>query len=335
MLGGTGLAFASRFPMMSTDRPPVVSVVMATYNRSNIIGYAIRSLLRSDFSDWELIVVGDACTDDTEDVVRSFGDPRIRFHSMPVNFGEQSGPNNVGGTLARGRYVAYLNHDDFYFPDHLSTAVARLDKGDVDLLYGMGVRIDPPGSPRLVGAVTRDGAYSAVAETPASLWVLRRDLLERAGPWPRASDVRAASSRTWLHQVFRSGFRVAASPHLAALILTSGNRHRAYAERADAEHRHWFARLTSPDFPTPELVSACLHWEEQRYHLKARPFLIEGVKIAVRSTLTAMGVFPPVLNHLVRFWKRGAYIRYLRTARGLPAKPDETIDNPHQGESVR
>ena len=58
---------------------PTVSVIMATYNRSNIIGYAIGSLLRSSFADWELIVVGDACTDDTESVVSSFADPRIRF----------------------------------------------------------------------------------------------------------------------------------------------------------------------------------------------------------------------------------------------------------------
>lgn len=316
---------------------PVVSVVMATYNRSNIIGYAIRSLLRSTFADWELIVVGDACTDDTEDVVGSFGDPRIRFHSMPVNFGEQSGPNNVGGTLARGRYVAYLNHDDFYCSDHLATAVARLEQGDVDLLYGMGLRIDPPDRPRLIGAVTRTGAYSVVAEPPASLWVFRRDLITRAGPWPRAVDVRDSPSRSWLHHVVTSGFRVAASPHLAGVIVTSGNRRGAYADRADDEHRHWFARLTAPDFPSAELISACLHWEEPRYHLHPGRFFAEGVKIVSRSTLSALGVFPPVLNHLTRFWKRGAYIRHLRAVRGLPADPGGSAERamPQQGESVR
>lgn len=310
---------------------------MATYNRSNIIGYAIRSLLRSSFTDWELIVVGDACTDDTEAVVRGFGDPRIRFHSMPVNFGEQSGPNNVGGTLARGRYVAYLNHDDFYLPDHLASAVARLEQGDVDLLYGMGLRIDPPDRPRLIGAVTTTGAYSTVAEPPASLWVFRRDLIARAGPWPRAVDVRDSPSRSWLHHVYKSGFRIVANPHLAGMIVTSGNRSRAYVNRADEEHRRWFARLTAPDFPSPELVSACLHWEQPRYHLQPGRFLAEGVKIIIRSTLNALGVFPPVFSHITRFWKRGAYIRHLRTVRGLPAEPGGSPDRSTQpeGESVR
>ncbi len=323
--------------MTSADHRPIVSVVMATYNRSNVIGYAIRSLLRSTLSDWELIVVGDACTDDTEDVVRSFGDPRIRFHSMPVNFGEQSGPNNVGGALARGRYVAYLNHDDFYFPDHLATAVAQLEQGDVDLVYGMGLRIDPPDRPRLTGAVTRTGAYSVVAEPPASLWVFRRDLITRGGPWPRAVDVRDAPSRSWLHHVFTKGFRIAASPHLAALIVSSGNRRGSYADRADREHRHWFERLTAPDFPSAELVSACLYWEQPRYHLQPGRFFAEGTKILLRSTLSAMGVFPPVLSHITRFWKRGAYIRHLRTVRGLPADPGGMAERSthHEGESVR
>jgi GT2 family glycosyltransferase len=54
-------------------------------------------------SDWELIVVGDACTDDTADVVATFPDPRIRFVNLPENVGEQSGPNNEGVRLGHGR----------------------------------------------------------------------------------------------------------------------------------------------------------------------------------------------------------------------------------------
>ena len=93
---------------------PTVSVVVATYNRANVLRFSIEAALRSSASDWEMIVVGDACTDHTADVVASFDDPRISFVNLPVNAGEQSIPNNEGVRRARGRYVAFLNHDDLW-----------------------------------------------------------------------------------------------------------------------------------------------------------------------------------------------------------------------------
>jgi hypothetical protein len=124
----------------STGRP-LVSVVMATYNRSNIIGYSIRSLLASTLQDWELIVVGDACTDDTEAVVAAFSDPRIRFVNLERNCGEQSGPNNAGVALARGRYLAFLNHDDLWLPGHLAALLGAIEADRADLAFSIGMLV--------------------------------------------------------------------------------------------------------------------------------------------------------------------------------------------------
>ena len=107
--------------------PPAVSVIIATYNRSQPLRHAIRSVCNSTLSDWEVIVVGDACTDDTAEVVSSFDDPRIRFVNLPSRCGDMSGPHNHVLPLARGRYVAFLNHDDLYLPDHLAKCVAELE----------------------------------------------------------------------------------------------------------------------------------------------------------------------------------------------------------------
>lgn len=68
--------------------PPLVSVIMATYNRSNILPYAVRCVLSQTLTDWELLVVGDACTDDTEAVMGTFTDQRVRFINLPQNVGE-------------------------------------------------------------------------------------------------------------------------------------------------------------------------------------------------------------------------------------------------------
>jgi len=68
---------------------PAISVVIATYNRSRALGYAIESVLGQTFADWELIVVGDACTDDTAEVVARYveADPRVRFVNLEHNWG--------------------------------------------------------------------------------------------------------------------------------------------------------------------------------------------------------------------------------------------------------
>ena len=68
-------------------------------------------------------MVGDACTDDSEEVVRSFADPRVRWENLEENSGSQSGPNNRGLALARGELIAYQGHDDVWHPYHLATLV--------------------------------------------------------------------------------------------------------------------------------------------------------------------------------------------------------------------
>src|SRR4029079_4037879 len=101
----------------------------------SVLRYAIRSVLQSSFTDWELIVVGDGCTDDTEDTVRAFADPRIQFVTLPMNSGGQAAPNNAGLELARGRYIYFLNHDDQFFPDHLGQSVAFMETTQAEVSW--------------------------------------------------------------------------------------------------------------------------------------------------------------------------------------------------------
>src|SRR3954468_6377757 len=106
---------------------PTVSVIISTYNWSSVLRYAITSVLAQTFSDFELIVVGDCCTDDSEAVVRSFDDQRVGWHNLAQNCGSQFGPNNHGLSLARGPYIAYLGHDDLWHQDHLARLVCGIE----------------------------------------------------------------------------------------------------------------------------------------------------------------------------------------------------------------
>src|SRR5687768_2420846 len=94
----------SRAPQAAMSSAPLVSVVIATYNRARVLAHAIESVRRSSLTDWELLVVGDHCTDETSEVVASFSDERITYINLPYNVGEQSGPHNEGISRARGRY---------------------------------------------------------------------------------------------------------------------------------------------------------------------------------------------------------------------------------------
>ena len=58
---------------------PQVTVILPTYNRSSVLRYAIASVLRQTFTDFELLVIGDGCTDDSAQVVAEAGDARVRW----------------------------------------------------------------------------------------------------------------------------------------------------------------------------------------------------------------------------------------------------------------
>src|SRR5690606_24832972 len=123
---------------MSTVSKPLVTVVIATYNRAETLKYAIESVLWQTYTNFELWVVGDCCTDHTEVVVsRYLHDPRVHWYNMPVNSGYQSKPYNEGIRQGRGEYSAYLNHDDIWLPIHLEDTIAHIQRTNVNFIFSV------------------------------------------------------------------------------------------------------------------------------------------------------------------------------------------------------
>lgn len=115
---------------------PILTVVMPSYNSERFIAESIESILRQTFQEWELIVVDDASTDATTDIVSAYQrqDPRVRLIPQSVNRGAAHA-RNVALDLARGAFVAFIDSDDVWFPKKASTQVQAMERLQADISY--------------------------------------------------------------------------------------------------------------------------------------------------------------------------------------------------------
>ena len=228
--------------------PPLVTVIIATYNRSGPLHYAISSVLAQTFDDFELLVVGDACTDDSEQVVRAFPDSRISWHNLPANTGNQSGPNKQGLALAKGDYIAYLGHDDLWHPDHLKNLVSAIEANDGDLAFSLTLDIGPPSKPtREVMGLCPNGVYEWPIWAPPSSWVHRRDIVNRIGNWRDYQSILLPTDVDFFMRIYQHGMRIVPVAELTAFKLTSVTRSNSYLDRKGGEQSQWWDQINRDD----------------------------------------------------------------------------------------
>ena len=121
---------------------PVVSVVVPTFNRANLIAASVASVLAETSIDLEVIVVDDGSTDDTLARLATIADPRLRV--IGAAHGGVAAARNAGVDAARGRYVAFHDSDDEALPGRLSRPVALLaERPELGLVIMNGVMLAP------------------------------------------------------------------------------------------------------------------------------------------------------------------------------------------------
>jgi glycosyltransferase involved in cell wall biosynthesis len=108
-------------------KKPDVSVIIPTYNRARLIGKAVRSVLQQTYQDFEIIIVDDASTDNTDQIIKSCDDARIIYMKHKINRGA-SAARNTGIKNSRGKYIAFLDSDDEWLPQKLEKQIAVFDR---------------------------------------------------------------------------------------------------------------------------------------------------------------------------------------------------------------
>ena len=119
---------------MNTE--PVVSVIMPAYNAASFIAESIRSVQHQTCTSWELLVIDDASTDETQRVVEGLAknDNRIKLHLLPVNQGAGFA-RNIGIKAATGDYISFLDADDLWKPHKLDMQLSLMKEQDEKVCF--------------------------------------------------------------------------------------------------------------------------------------------------------------------------------------------------------
>lgn len=193
-----------------------IDIIIATHNRPEVLARTIRGVLWQTRSDWRLTIVGDQCDGRTARAVGRFADARIRYVNLPERSGEQSIPNSVGLALADAPFVALLNHDDLWLPDHLETALERL-AGGADFYTAPAAFVGR--SKGLRGLFVprfsrRSGRRRRLEEAffrrfhhfePVSAWVMRRTAMLQLWPFTPALRIHRTPLEDFVLRAWRAG----------------------------------------------------------------------------------------------------------------------------------
>lgn len=143
----------------------LVSIIMPSYNTAKFISETIDSVLTQTYTNWELIIVDDCSIDNTDEVVKSFlSDDRIKYIKNEKNSGAAFSRNRAL-CEAKGKWIAFLDSDDLWFPEKLEKQISFMKKNDYRFSYTNYIEIDEfsiPNGRVITGPkkVTRHGMHN-------------------------------------------------------------------------------------------------------------------------------------------------------------------------------
>ena len=121
---------------------PQVSIVFTSYNHKKYLKKAIDSLLGQTFADFELIIVDDCSTDGSQEILKSYNDPRIRLCLKDKNGGSYVLSTNYGASMATAPYIIFAQCDDWAEPNQLERLVEKMEQNDVGVVFSCSNMVD-------------------------------------------------------------------------------------------------------------------------------------------------------------------------------------------------
>ena len=248
-------------PLPRVAGGPLVTVVIAAYNRSEVLRHALASAIRQTYRNLEILVVGDACTDDSEQVVAAAGDPRVRWMNLDRNAGSQAGPNQAGLEAARGELIAYLGQDDVWRSDHVALLVADIERTGADVTYGVTSYVWPRPVP-----VRRLMSEAPGAWVPPSSLMHRRAAAVAVGGWRDHRTTVRPPDHDFVARLHEAGHRFSRVRALSVVKLGSGVRRGSYRDRRDNEQAAVARRIDRRSFVAREVSAAIALAPARRRH---------------------------------------------------------------------
>lgn len=248
------------------------SVVIPVYNRAELLGDAIRSVLAQSEQDFEIVVVDDGSKDDPARVAAGFADPRIRFHAQQNKGGGAA--RNAGIDLARGRFVAFLDSDDVYLPQHLATMRRLLEGTERTVGYarivvdrGEGRTFLKP--PRAIRADEHMASYLLCERgfVPTITVAVER---ETAGRVRYHENLRTAEDTDFAIRLFLDGQRFVMAEAPGAVWKDMPDPHRTSAGRKGGKLIPWLEELR-PLIPA-RAYHGCRGWAIAKYVVRQDRF---------------------------------------------------------------
>jgi glycosyltransferase involved in cell wall biosynthesis len=306
------------------ESTPLVTVVIATYNRAETLKYAIESVLWQTYENFELWVIGDCCTDHTEKIVGSFNDPRVNWYNLPQNSGYQSKPNNEGIRRSKGQYIAYLNHDDIWLPNHLQDTITHIQETNADIVFSIiqwvySFTTSRPDIPLLP---------SLPIPPEATAVVHKKGIINTIGYWKNIDETYSYPRVDFFRQAQFAGLKFSIVPSLTGLkfLWNEKNYHDV------GPHPVYMERLkTEKDYALKELSGMLIRSEHQIYSVPNRKRLKYLLYNPIRTLMINMKIDPASL----RFWHRkGTQIKVWRKRHGLKEVPKQASQSQDNGDII-
>lgn len=167
---------------------PKISILLPTHNKADLLKFALHSVLAQTYQNFEVLIVGDGCTDNTSRIVEEFNDPRLIWFDLPKapNFGYAN--RNIALRQARGDLIAFMAHDDLWMSDHLECLVPIFDNNRIEIAYSQPLWVIPkgmlvPGYFNLEEPSTLEFFMEKGNKIPAACFLHRKECFEKYGYW--------------------------------------------------------------------------------------------------------------------------------------------------------